>query len=179
MESIKNKFSKAFDTVDFEILLKKLKSSKSALMTLVSCLSNRRQFVQINDNESNMLTVLNGVPQGSIFGPVLFNIYVHDMSTNTDAECIQYADDTSLYCHTKPRHLADCADKINDDIQNLQQWSKSQNLLFNAKKTKSMLFSTQQMAMRHQFDFEIKSADGNTIERVKQLSSLVLPSTKT
>jgi len=101
------------------------------------------------------------------------------MSTNTDAECIQYADDTSLYRHTKPRHLADCADKINDDIQNLQQWSKSQNLLFNTKKTKSMLFSTQQMAMRHQFDFEIKSADGNTIERVKQLSSLVLPSTKT
>jgi len=57
--SVMADFSKAFDTVDFEILLKKLhklKFSKSALSTL---LSNRRQFIQINDKESNMLTVLN------------------------------------------------------------------------------------------------------------------------
>jgi len=67
-----------------------------------------------------------------------------------------------LYRHTKSRHLADCVDKINDDIQ---------NLLLNAKKTKP-LFSTQQMDMRHQFDFEIKSADSNTIERVKQFKLL-------
>ena len=115
-------FSKSFRTVDFEILLNKLHKlnfSKSILMTLASYLSNRRQFVQINDSESDLLTVLNGVPQGSILGPVLFNIYVHDMSTNTDAECIQYADDTSLYRHTKPRNVTDCVEKINNDIKNL------------------------------------------------------------
>ena len=93
--------------------------SKSALMTLASYLSNRHQFVQINDSESDLLTVLNGVPQGSILGPVLFNIYVHDMSTNTDAECIQYADDTSLYRHTKPCNVTYCIEKINNDIKNL------------------------------------------------------------
>ena len=80
--SVMADFSKAFDTVDFEIMIEKLHKlnfSKSALLLMSSYLSNRLQFVQINDKESNRLTVLNGVPQGSILGPVLFNIYVHDI----------------------------------------------------------------------------------------------------
>jgi len=175
--SVMADFSKAFDTVDFETLIKKLhqlKFSKPALLTLSSYLSNRHQFVQINDKESDKLTVLNGVPQGSILGPVLFNIYVHDMSGNTDAECIQYADDTSLYRHTKPRQLAECADQMNSDIKNIQRWSESQNLLFNAKKTKTMLFATQQMARRHEFEYEIKSINEKPIERVKEFKLLGL-----
>ena len=173
--SVMTDFSKAFDTVDFEILIKKLHKlnfSKAALLTLSSYLSNRRQFVQINDKESDKLTVLNGVPQGSILGPVLFNIYVHDMSMNTNAKCIQYADDTSLYRHTKPRKLAECVGKVNDDIKNLEQWSESHNLLFNSKKTKTLLFSTQQMARRHNLDYEIKSSDEKTIERVREFKLL-------
>ena len=169
--SVMADFSKAFDTVDFETLIKKLhqlKFSKPALLTLSSYLSNRHQFVQINDKESDKLTVLNGVPQGSILGPVLFNIYVHDMSMNTDAECMQYADDTSLYRHTKPGQLAECAEKLSHDIKDLQKWSESQNLLFNAKKTKTMLFSTKQMARRHDFTYQITSINEKTIERVKQ-----------
>ena len=124
--SIMADFSKAFDTVDFEILLNKLHKlnfSKSALMTLASYLSNRNQFVQVNDAVSEMLTVTHGVPQGSILGPVLFNIYVHDLSTNTEAECIQYTDDTSLYRHCKPALFTNCVTKINTDIKNLQNWS--------------------------------------------------------
>ena len=173
--SVMADFSKAFDTVDFETLIRKLHQlnfSKSSLLILSSYLSNRKQFVQINDKESKKLTVLNGVPQGSILGPFLFNIYVHDMSANTDAECIQYADDTSLYRHTKPRELAECVEKVNNDVKNIQTWSQSQNLLFNAKKTKTMLFATQQMARRHEFDYEIRSIDDKTIERVKDFKLL-------
>ena len=173
--SVMADFSKAFDTVDFETLIKKLHQlnfSKSSLLILSSYLSNRQQFVQINDKESNKLTVLNGVPQGSILGPVLFNIYVHDLSANTDAECIQYADDTSLYRHTKPRELAECVVKVNEDVKNIQTWSESQNLLFNAKKTKTMLFATQQMARRHEFEYEIRTINDKIIERVKEFKLL-------
>ena len=168
-------FSKAFDTVDFEILLKKLHDlnlSKSSLKILVSYLSNRRQYVQINDNESQFLPVTNGVPQGSILGPVLFNIYVYDMSSKTDATCIQYADDTSLYRHSKPRQFDDCVNRIGNDVNDLQGWSKNTNLIFNPMKTKCILFTTPQMAKRHKFKFELKSSDGMQIDRVSNFKLL-------
>ena len=168
-------FSKAFDTVDFEILIRKLQKlnlSISSLKILASYLSNRRQYVQINDVESQTLPVTNGVPQGSILGPVLFNIYVYDMSTKTDAACHQYADDTSLYRHSKPKDLKTCATTLNKDVNGIQGWSKDTNLIFNPKKTKSLLFTTQQMARRHQLNFELESADGKVIERVSNFKFL-------
>lgn len=162
-------FSKAFDTVDFEILLKKLHSlgfSRKSMFILSNYLSHRYQYVQIDDNRSSVLEVTNGVPQGSILGPILFNIYVHDMATKTTAKCVQYADDTSIYRHTKPMAFEICSNEINSDINEIEIWSHDSNLIFNATKTKSMLFATKQMARRHDFDFKIKSNDGKLIERV-------------
>ena len=162
-------FSKAFDTVDFEILMKKLHSlrfSKGTLSILSSYLSNRQQFVQINDKKSGRLIVTNGVPQGSILGPVLFNIYVYDLSNQTEAECVQYADDTSMYRHTKPKLFEQCLNQINSDVAAIQNWSKESNLIFNDTKTKSMLFATRQMSKTHQFDLQISSNNGKVIERV-------------
>eukprot|EP00111_Clytia_hemisphaerica_P014787 TCONS_00043592-protein len=79
---------------------------------------------------------------------------------------------TSLYRHTRPQHFVECTEKIDNDIKDLQRWSKTQNLLFNSKKTKTVLFSTQQMARRHQFEYEIKSLDEKNIERVKTFKLL-------
>ena len=82
-------FSKSFDTVDFETLiwkLHKLNLSKSSLRIFASY-SNRHQYIQIGDSVSQRLAVINGVPQGSIVGPVLFNIYVDVMNTKTQAAC--------------------------------------------------------------------------------------------
>ena len=69
-------FLKAFDTVAFETVLKKLHAlgfSKSFLMWISSYLTGRRQFVQIDDKTSSLLDVAFGEPQGSVLGPVLFN----------------------------------------------------------------------------------------------------------
>ena len=166
-------FSKAFDTVDFETLVKKLhmlRFSKKSLLIISNYLSHRYQYVQFDDNKSSVLNVTNGVLQGSILGPILFNIYGHDMAAKTTAKCVQYADDSSIYRHTKRTELENCTREMNCDVD--ENWSLDSNLVFNAKKTKSMLFASRQMARRHNLDFEIKSSNGKLIERVPSFKLL-------
>lgn len=120
--------------VDFEILMQKLHElnlSKCSLKILACYLLNRRHYVHINEAESQLLLVTNCVPQGSILGPVLFNINVYDTSTKTDAKCIHYADDTSLYRYTKPTEPDTGVIKINSDAKN----EKKTTLIFNSQKT--------------------------------------------
>jgi len=90
--SVMADYSKAFDTVHFETLILKLHKigfTKDAILLLCSYLSNRRQYVQIDDVTSGKLIVSNGVPQGNILGPILFNIYVHDINENTRGNAYQ------------------------------------------------------------------------------------------
>src|SRR5436190_23191810 len=96
-------FSKAFDMVNHEILLEKLRIlgfSDIALSWMGSYLSGRRQCVTHNNNTSEWKPVTCGVPQGSILGPLLFTIYVNDISKvlkYTNFHC--YTDDLQIYAH--------------------------------------------------------------------------------
>ena len=95
-------FSKAFDTVAYEIVLNKLHKqgfSKSFLKWVTNYMTRRKQLVQIDDKKSSELNVNFGVPQGSILGPVLFNLYVNDLSDGIGpVKTYQYAeDDTTIY----------------------------------------------------------------------------------
>ena len=93
--------SKAFDTLDHKILIDKLKYygiTGTPLCWFMGYLSNRTQYVEINNVISSRSTISTGVPQGSILGPLLFFIYMNDLPCASNLfHCILYADDTTLF----------------------------------------------------------------------------------
>ena len=148
-------YSKAFDTVKFRSVVSKMHSlgfSKDFLLWMIDYLTHRRQLVQIDDKKSDMATVEFGVPQGSILGPVIFNLYVADLQSELQCDCYQYADDTTFYVHSKPCDLDASADHINRTITRLRHYSESCNLALNPSKTNWMLVSSPQMARYHNLE---------------------------
>jgi len=93
---------KAFETVDHKLLIKKLQRygiRGIALTWLSSYLENRKQYVEIQNNKSQLLQVTCGVPQGSVLGPLLFNLYINNIcEVSQIVETILFADDTNLLC---------------------------------------------------------------------------------
>ena len=93
--------SKAFDTLNHDILIYKQKSyglSEAALKLMQSYLTNRKQYVEINNTQSTKNDITVGVPQCSILGPLLFIIYMNDIiHSSTVFRFIIFADDTTLY----------------------------------------------------------------------------------
>ena len=130
--SVLTDYSKAFDTIDHRILLEKLQNmnfAKNAIKIIFSYLIER--YVQIEDKRSTLLTMFFGVPQGSILGPVLFNLYVAELADRTYSTTIQYAVDTALYRHCKVSKLNQCAVAIQKDVKKLLSWSQQNKLIFN------------------------------------------------
>ena len=137
--------SKAFDKVPHHPLLLKLRSVGiigPLLCWLRSYLSNRTQSVSVLGASSDPVPVLSGVPQGSVLGPLLFLVYINDLSLSNfslNSSLVLYADDTTLY---KP--LIDDNDiaSFQDDIDIIHRWFTSNHLTANASKTKLMVVST-------------------------------------
>ena len=165
-------FSKAFDTVDYETVLKKLHVlgfSKSFLRWVTDYLTGRKQFVQIDDRISKSADVAFGVPQGSVLGPVRFNPYVNDFIDYLGpVNTIQYADDTTLYISDKPTNINVCVQRLQLALDRLSSWCTECNLALNPVKTKFMLLSTPQLAHVHNpEDHQVNlTANGQMLERV-------------
>ena len=83
--------------------------AKNPINIICNYLIERYQYVQIEEKRSTLLPLCFGVPQGSILGPVLFNLYAAELADRTYSTTIQYADDTTLHRHCKISKLHECA----------------------------------------------------------------------
>ena len=133
---------KAFDNVDHNILLGKLKHygiRGVAYSWLESFLKDRKQYVSINGYNSKHLQISLGVPQGSVLGPLFFLIYIDDLNTAIKhCKIHHFVDDTNLL-HTNDS-IKKLNKAVNSDLKNLTNWLNANKISLNVSKTELILF---------------------------------------
>jgi hypothetical protein len=143
--------SKAFDTINHSILIEKL--SYYGIRGIVldwfrSYLQSREQYVYLNGMSSTMRSIICGVPQGSILGPLLFILYVNDIASCCEMlKLILFADDTNLFYSN--RDYSELERIVNIDLSKLADWFKANKLLLNAAKTNFILFGYKNIPRPH------------------------------
>ncbi|XP_054264312.1 uncharacterized protein LOC128996518 [Macrosteles quadrilineatus] len=131
-------YSKAFDSMNHEMLLAKMKYygfDENILKWIRSYLDSRLQVTQLESETSTPLVKTQGIPQGSCLGPVLFNLYTADLPS-----CVQhctvhlYADDSQLHLSYEPSQIRASLDLINSDLRKILLWSEANGLKLNTGK---------------------------------------------
>lgn len=133
---------KAFDTINHSILINKLQLygvRGVALDWITSYLSGRKQFVEMGEYKSECMEVACGVPQGSILGPKLFNIYINDIFlVSKRLKLILFADDTNILYFGN--EYSKVIDTINNELNKVKKWMDGNKLSLNIEKTKVIIF---------------------------------------
>ena len=137
--------SKAFDCLNHELLIAKLHSygfDRAALKLVLSYLSNRKHRTKVNNEFSDWANILFGIPQGSILGPLLFNIYINDIFYFLQEDTIaNFADDTTPYC-TKSTY-EELIGNLQIDCDILIDWFHQNFFKLNAEKCKLLISNKQ------------------------------------
>ena len=165
---------KAFDTVDHQILLRKLELygiKGQALTLLRSYLTNRNQKCQVKNSFSPERLIKCGVPQGSILGPLFFLLYINDLP-----HCLNktkprmFADDTNLTASVNS--LTDLEAAANSDLENLRKWLIANRLSLNVAKTEFMLIGSKPMTKNISVSHPNVLIENKQIKRVNECKTL-------
>ena len=173
--------SKAFDTINHELLITKLSIygvSPSSLKWFKAYLTSRRQYVRIDNVDSNSQIIRHGVPQGSILGPLLFIIFMNDINLVpiSDCELHLYADDTTML--TCSPTMDQLMTTTNQALTTIVDWFLKNKLIVNLKKTECMTVMTKAKERFTSENNSTLSIDGNQIKQVfhHKLLGLVIDS---
>lgn len=167
LDVIYTDFQKAFDSVSHSILINKLMTlgmDSNLICWIKSYLSGRLQFVKLMGHESRKFAVKSGVPQGSHLGPLLFILFMDDVTKIFKSMRLLYADDLKL-CG-KVKSVAD-AIRLQMDLDALSRWCKLNRLDLNIDKCKVISFFRIKSPIHFQY-----SIDGISLSRVKIIQDL-------
>lgn len=161
-------FRKAFDIVDYDLLLLKLetyKFSNAALNLFKSYLQQRFQITNINSCFSKYLPNKSGVPQGSILGPILFILFINDFSLGLfNTRIDMYADDTTITISSKT--ITDIKTIANKLLSKVYDWCQCNSMVINENKTKFMIITNHQKRSLISNELELKlEINGKNIQR--------------
>ena len=156
-------FSKASNTINHDLLIAKLKAygfSKEALKLMKRYLKNRKQKVQINNKFSSERDVITGVPQGSIDGPVLFNLFINYLTFLIE-QCTlsSYADDNSLSISGEAKELI--KSMLSSDFIIVEDWVFENYVILNLGKCYFMCIG------RNVSDSELLNLNGVNLKKAK------------
>jgi len=163
---------KAFDSVNHEILCSKLELMGIKSNWFQSYLSDRKQVVKIKEISSKTLTIQNGVPQGSLLGPLLYLCYCNDMQIAVNAKLVLYADDCMILVPGKcPNQIAS---QLSEELELSDTWLIENKLSLHPGKCESMLFCSKRKS-KSLTNFSVRYKDHNiTANRnVKYLGTTV------
>ena len=136
-------FSKAFDTVNKDIMLSKLDRlgfRGNVNKFFESYLSNRKMYVCVNGNNSRTATINIGLPQGSVSAPWLFSLYINDMHRSSKKlNFLHFADDTTVYM--SGYNLTELCNEVCLELNAIDDWLKSNRLSLNIDKTQFMIYT--------------------------------------
>ena len=148
-------FSKAFDTVDHDILIDKLEYYGIRGVGkdwFTSYLKNRKQMVTVNGATSDLVTVPCGIPEGSVLGPILFLLYINDYHKSSSLlDFHLFADDANLFY--RHRDIAILRQHINTELKNVNRWLCSNKLSLNIEKSSSVIFHPSQKKISGDFNW--------------------------